>query len=123
MAQAFLEKALTGVARVESAGSSPSGYVHPMAIQVMAEKGYDLSNAESQHINKFAAEPISAVVTVCSHARDKCPCMTTEVCYHWEFDDPANAKGLEADVLDVFRNVRDQIEMVFLSRLELLLPG
>jgi arsenate reductase len=123
MAHAFLSKALAGVARVESAGSEPSGYVHPVAVQVMAEKGYDLSKAESQHVDQFTDEPIAAVVTVCSHARDKCPCMTSSVCYHWEFEDPADAKGSELDVLNAFRSIRDQIEKVFLSRLDMLLPS
>lgn len=123
MAQAFLAKALKGKARVESAGSAPSGYVHPKAIEVMAEKGYDLSNAQSQHLDEFTKGEIDAVVTVCSNARDNCPCMPSTRCYHWEFEDPAEAKGSEEEVLDVFREIRDQIEQVFLSRLDQLLPN
>lgn len=107
MAHAFLAKALTGVARVGSAGSPPSGYVHPYAIQVMLEKGYDLSKAKSQHIEEFDKGDIAVVVTVCSNARDNCPCMASTLCYHWEFEDPADTTDCED---------------VFLSRLDQLVP-
>ncbi len=122
MAHAFLAKALTGVARVGSAGSSPSGYVHPYAIQVMREKGYDLSKAKSQHIEEFDKGDVAVVVTVCSNARDNCPCMDSTQCYHWEFEDPADATGSEDEILAEFRRIRDQIEDVFLSRLDQLVP-
>ena len=122
MAHAFLAKALTGVARVDSGGASPSGYVHPYAIQVMREKGYDLSNAKSQHVEEFDKGDIAVVVTVCSNARDNCPCMASTLCYHWEFEDPADATGSESDRLAEFRRIRDQIEDVFLSSLDQLVP-
>lgn len=120
MAHAFLAKALEGKARVNSAGSDPSGYVHPKAIEVMAEKGYDISAHKSQNLDEFCKEEVSVVVTVCSNARDNCPCLASTLCYHWEFEDPADATGTEEQVLNAFREIRDQIEGVFLSRLELL---
>jgi|GEM_PF-2061319 arsenate reductase (thioredoxin) len=105
MAHAFL--ALTGGARVGSAGSSPSGYVHPYAIQVMLEKGNDLSKAKSQHIEKFDKNDIAVVVAVSSNARDNCPYMASTLCYHWEFEDPVDTTDCE---------------VVFLSRLDQLVP-
>jgi arsenate reductase len=123
MAHAFLAKALAGKARVESAGADPSGYVHPKAIEVMRERGFDLSNHKSQHVDEFTNGPIEAVVTVCSNARDNCPCMPSTRCYHWEFEDPADARGSDEEVLEAFRKVRDQIEQVFLSRVDQLLPN
>lgn len=122
MGQAFLAKALQGIAQVESAGSNPSGYVHPKAIQVMAEKGYDLTAARSEGLEGYLAQKPSAVITVCSNARDDCPCMQkVTTCHHWEFEDPAEVVGDEEDILRTFRKVRDQIERVFLSRLDRLL--
>ncbi|MFC4993794.1 arsenate reductase ArsC [Rubritalea tangerina] len=121
MAHAFLERALDGRARVESAGSAPAGYVHPLAIRVMAEQGYDLSEAKSQHVNEFHVDEKSVVVTVCDNAREDCPCLSTAVCYHWEFDDPARVEGTEAEELSAFRRIRDQIKEVFLSRLDQLI--
>ncbi|MFT5881859.1 MAG: arsenate reductase [Crocinitomicaceae bacterium] len=122
MAHAFLSKALAGRARVDSAGSDPAGYVHPFAIQVMQEKGFDLSAAKSQHIEEFDKNDISVVVTVCSNARVDCPCLPSTQCYHWEFADPADATGNEDEILSEFRRIRDEIENVFMSRLDKLVP-
>jgi len=33
--------------------------------------------------------------------------------YHWGFDDPAHATGTEEEILQQFRQVRDQIALVF----------
>jgi len=33
--------------------------------------------------------------------------------YHWGFDDPAHAQGTDEEVLAVFRQVRNQIKLVF----------
>jgi arsenate reductase len=122
MAQAFLSKALAGRARVDSAGSDPAGYVHPRAIQVMQEKGFDLSEAKSQHIEEFDRNDIALVVTVCSNAKEDCPCLSSTQCYHWEFADPADSTGNEDEILTEFRRIRDEIENVFMSRLDQLAP-
>ena len=122
MAQAFLSKALAGRARVDSAGSDPAGYVHPCAIQVMQEKGFDLSEAKSQHIEEFDKNDIAVVVTVCNNAREDCPSLSPTECYHWEFADPADATGSKDEILTEFRRIRDQIEDVFMSRLDQLAP-
>lgn len=122
MAQAFLSKALAGRARVDSAGSDPAGYLHPCAIQVMQEKGFDLSEAKSQHIEEFDKNDIAVVVTVCNNAREDCPSLSPTECYHWEFADPADATGSKDEILTEFRRIRDQIEDVFMSRLDQLAP-
>lgn len=122
MAHAFLARALEGKARVESAGSKPSGYVHPKAIQVMQEKGYDLTTHESENLDLYLSQSITTCVTVCGNAKEECPCMPSTICYHWEFQDPADATGTEEEVLGVFRAIRDEIEEVFMGRLDQLLP-
>ena len=122
MAQAFSSKALAGHARGDSAGSDPAGYLHPCAIQVMQEKGYDLSEAKSQHIEEFDKNDIAVVVTVCNNAREDCPSLSPTECYHWEFADPADATGSKDEILTEFRRIRDQIEDVFMSRLDQLAP-
>lgn len=123
MAHAYLARALKGRARVESAGSAPSGYVHPKAIQVMQEEGYDLTSHESENLETFLSQAIATCVTVCGNAKDECPCMPSTLCYHWEFEDPADATGSEEEILNEFRRIRDQIKSVFLSRLDQLLPS
>ena len=36
-----------------SAGSAPSGYVHPLAIEAMNQRGIDISNGSSKSVSEF----------------------------------------------------------------------
>ena len=56
-----------------SAGSNPSGYVHPKAIEVMAELGVDLSDGKSEHVDQYSEQAFDLVVTVCDNAAESCP--------------------------------------------------
>jgi arsenate reductase (thioredoxin) len=99
---------------VASAGSKPAGYVHPLAIQVMAEIGIDIASHTSKHMNDFLSQPVETVITVCGNADQACPIFPGQVNrHHWPFEDPAHATGTEAEKLAVFRRVRDEIRRVF----------
>ncbi len=99
---------------VESAGSAPTGQVHPLAIEVMNEIGIDISKHRSKHLNEFLDQPVHTVISVCGNADQACPMFPGMVHrYHWGFDDPAKAKGSNAEVLAVFRRVRDEIAKTF----------
>jgi len=114
MAEAVLKAASAGRFRVASAGSRPAGYVHPLAIRVLEEAGYDLAGHTSKHMNEFLNQSVETVITVCGHADQACPMFPGQVNrHHWPFDDPAYATGSETEVLAVFRRVRDEIRKVF----------
>ena len=114
MAEGILQKTAGELMEVHSAGSKPAGYVHPLAIKVMAEIGIDISGNKSKHMNEFLDRPVATVITVCGHADQACPMFPGQVNrYHWGFDDPAHATGPEEEVLAVFRRVRDEIRRVF----------
>jgi arsenate reductase (thioredoxin) len=114
MAEGILRAAAGDLIEVHSAGSKPAGYVHPTAIQVLREIGIDISRHSSKHMNEFLAQKITTVITVCGNADQACPMYPGQVNrYHWGFDDPAHAKGTEAEILAEFRRVRDQIRLVF----------
>lgn len=116
MAEAILQKALGEDFDVRSAGSRPSGYVHPLAIRVMAEEGYDLSGHRSKHLDEFLEGGVETVITVCGNADQACPVFPGQVNrHHFPFDDPAEAKGSEDEQLVVFRRVRDEITAVFVA--------
>ena len=57
---------------VYSAGLHPR-HVHPMAIEVMKEKGIDISNHTSDHIDNYLGFGIDVVITVCDSAKQICP--------------------------------------------------
>lgn len=114
LAEGILRQAAGDLFDVHSAGSKPAGYVHPMAIAVMKEIGIDISGHASKHLSGFLGQKIDTVITVCGNADQACPMFPGQVHrHHWGFSDPAQAKGTEAEVLDVFRGVRDQIRLVF----------
>lgn len=114
LAEGILQKALGAGYQVQSAGSKPAGYVHPLAIRVMGELGIDISGHHSKHLERFLQQPIETVITVCGKADQACPMFPGQVNrYHWDFEDPARAQGTEAEQLAVFRRVRDEIKRVF----------
>lgn len=94
-----------------SAGSKPSGYVHPLAVAAMKEIGVDITDARSKNVSEFGEQPFELVVTVCDNAKDSCPTLPgAQRMFHWPFEDPAEATGSESEQLQVFRKVRDQIQ-------------
>ncbi len=114
LAEGILRAAAGDLINVQSAGSKPSGYVHPLSIKVMAEIGLDISHHRSKHLNEFLDRQITTVITVCGNADQACPVFPGQVNrHHWGFDDPGKAEGTEEQQLPVFRRVRDEIRRVF----------
>lgn len=100
--------------QVASAGSKPTGYVHPLAIRVMAEEGIDLGGHRSRNLAEFLDRPPETVIPVCGNADETCPVFPGQPNrHHFPFDDPAHAEGTEEEKLAVFRRVRDEIKSVF----------
>jgi arsenate reductase len=114
MAEGFL-KHLNEHLYVRSAGTNPSGKVHPKAIQVMAELGIDISKGQLEKVNKYLNEGWDYVITVCDKAKETCPVFLRKVKHqlHTGFEDPAEATGTEEEVMAVFRKVRNDIKQRF----------
>jgi len=114
MAEGILRAAAGSRLDVNSAGSNPAGYVHPLAIKAMAEIGIDISAHTSKHMSEFLARDVHTVITVCGNADQACPMLPGQMArHHWGFDDPAHAPGDQEEQLLVFRRVRDEIQKVF----------
>ena len=114
LAEGILREAAGDLLNVQSAGSQPAGYVHPLAILVMKEIGIDISGHRSKHLDEFLNQPVETVVTVCGNADQACPRFPGQLNrYDWGFDDPAHATGTNEAKLVVFRRVRDEIKRVF----------
>ena len=94
-----------------SAGTKPSGYVHPKAIVVMGELGIDLSQNESKSTDLFKGQYFDHVITVCDSAKETCPVWLGNAGNktHIGFYDPAEAVGTDEEITAVFRQVRDEI--------------
>ncbi len=104
-----------------SAGTEPAGYVHPLAIQVLAELSVDISHHTSKTADIFRETPFDVVITVCDDAAENCPLGLGEGRKaHISFPDPANATGTTEERTAVFRQVRDGIQERVLAYLRYL---
>jgi arsenate reductase (thioredoxin) len=114
MAEGILRAAAGDILEVQSAGSKPAGYVHPLAIRALAEIGIDISQHRSKSMHEFLTQKIETVITVCGKADQVCPVYPGQVHrFHWPFDDPAHAIGTEEEQMKVFRRVRDELKTKF----------
>lgn len=111
MAEAFAR--LHGGESVEalSAGSRPSGVIHPKAVRFMAELGYDLSTHDSKSLDQVDGE-FDAVVTM--GCGDHCPWIPARRREDWGLPDPKHMDDAE------YRVVRDEISARVKALLESL---
>lgn len=110
MAEGLLRELAGEPIEVFSAGTKPST-VNPLAIEAMRERGVDISAQRSKHLNEYLNQPFDYVITVCDNAAESCPVFPGRAHrVHWSFPDPAAAQGSDEERLQVFRQVRDDIE-------------
>ena len=94
-------------AQIWSAGTEPRG-VHPMAIEVMAEVGVDISSQRSKHLDEVPWREADTVVTVCGEPDEVCPVVASGVRrVHWPLPDPSAAP--KKDQRAAFRECRDEV--------------
>lgn len=97
--------------RVQSAGSRPA-YVHPVALEVLSEKGIDASSQWSKSVREIDPSSVDVVITVC--AQEECPLFLGDAeRLHWPLPDPVGQDL--AETVSRFRNIRDEIESRFLA--------
>jgi arsenate reductase len=114
MAEGFL-KSFNSKPEVYSAGTAAEGKVNPYAVKAMGELGIDISHQRPESVDIYLDENFDYVITVCNGAKEVCPVFTGEVKHrlHIGFEDPANSRGSDEEVLPVYRKVRDQIKKQF----------
>ena len=120
MAEAFLEQAAGDRFEVFSAGLGVDA-IHPLTVQVMAERGIDLSERVAKGVKEYLGkENFAYIITVCDAAEPDCPTfpgvMSTRL--NWPFPDPLEGPLPDAERLVKFRQVRDAIEARVLAWLE-----
>lgn len=110
MAEGLVNHFLGETWKAYSAGTRPSGYVHPLAVKAMSELKIDIADGQSQHTDEFRGIDFDVVVTVCDNAAEDCPVwLGGGTVKHISFPDPADATGMEEEKMVVFRAVRDDI--------------
>ena len=115
-----------------SAGSTPSGKIHPLALEVLGDVGVDVSGFRSKSWDEFStdsAPSLSIVITVCdAAAAEPCPVFFggtggQPVKAHWSYPDPSRAEGDEASRRRAFELTRQAIGFRMLQLLALPLTG
>lgn len=103
-----------------SAGSSPTGYIHPLVIKVMLEDGVDISDQYSKGLESIPYQKLDYIITLCGGAAENCPFLPGVKKEHWNIPDPVTLKGSEEERLENFRKIRDEIKKRVVQLLEIL---
>ncbi len=90
----------------KSAGSQPSGVVHPLSIQYLKEAGISTDGLQSQSWDEMEDFKPDVVITVCdSAASEVCPVwFGNSVKVHWGLADPSKVEGSDLDKALAFRD-------------------
>jgi arsenate reductase len=102
MAQGFAEVFGGEKVEVYSAGSIPSSQIDPIVIEVMKEKGIDLTAKRPKSLNDLPLIEMDYLVTM--GCKETCPAVLSKNILEWDIPDP---KGKS---IDIVRNVRDMVE-------------
>jgi arsenate reductase len=114
--------------RAHSAGSRPSGRVHPFAIEVLQRAGVETDGCRSKSWDAFAGEgapALSLVITVCDRAAaEECPVFFAgtgpqPLKVHWGYPDPSQAEGGDEARLQAFELTRQALGYRMLQLLAL----
>ena len=109
MAEGCVKARMSEYWEAYSAGTHPTGYVHPLALQVLREIGIE-HQGRSKAIEEIREIPFDIVITVCDSASEECPIwLGAGQRVHVSFPDPASVSGSEAEIITAFRTVRDDI--------------
>ncbi len=107
MAEGIARALAPASVEVSSAGSQPS-MLNPLAVKALAEIGIDISKHRSKGVDEIRPNDVDAVITLC--AEEVCPVWLGKARrYHWGLPDPAQAGATEAERLQAFRDVRDEL--------------
>lgn len=99
MAEALFQALAPETVEVASAGSAPTGRVHPLALEQISKLPVDSTQYSSKSLAtvlQSATNPFDLVITVCDHAARHCgPLPEDAARLHWGLPDPAANQDIE----------------------------
>ena len=115
MAECALNRHGRGRFEAHSAGSRPTGQVHPVTLELLSRYNYPTAELRSKSWDEFAgpgAPPLDFVFTVCDNAAGEvCPVWPGQpMTAHWGVEDPVAFVGPEDKQLRLFRDIYFQLE-------------
>jgi ArsR family transcriptional regulator, arsenate/arsenite/antimonite-responsive transcriptional repressor / arsenate reductase (thioredoxin) len=110
MAEALCVRLSHGAVRAVSAGSHPKP-LHPSAVQVMRDRGIDISARGTKHLNEFAGRRFDYVISLCDRVREVCPEFPGgPELIHWSVPDPAREPARNGQPLAPFERTAAELE-------------
>lgn len=112
IAEGYLRNFAGGGVDVYSAGTDPGRSVHPLAVQVMAEVGIDISEQRPKSVKEYLGRlAVRHLIIVCEETETNCPRVFPGMLdrIFWPLPDPEQFVGSQDSKIKVFRNLRDQI--------------
>jgi len=117
MAEAIVNYDLAGEWIAFSAGSKPTGFIHPIALQVIADAGIDYKGY-SKSVDEFKDQEFDMVITLCDAAREACPLWLKQgAIIHLGFADPAQFEGTDDQKYPVFKETFEAIRATIINYL------
>jgi arsenate reductase len=103
---------------VQSAGSQPAGFVHPLTIKNLLRKGYKTNNLTSKSWDDLEEFIPDVVITVCDNAsKEQCPVWLGDaIRVHWGLPDPTMNESDETQIEIMF----DEVITVLKKRIEFI---
>ena len=110
IAEGYLRHFAGNSAQIYSAGVETHG-VNSTAIAIMVEDGIDISGYSSNNIDEYFEIDFDYIITVCDNAKENCPFFPSKAKkFHYNFPDPAKAKGGESEIIEEFRRLQNMIK-------------
>ena len=100
-----------GRIRARSAGSQPTGQVHPRALAVLERHGVPVDQPASKSMDDLEGQRFDVIITVCDAAAgEACPVWLSEAAkVHWGIPDPAGAEGGDDEIDAVFERTYQRL--------------
>ena len=109
MAEGFARHHGSDILEAHSAGTMPASFVAPKAIEVMAEKGIDISHQSPKQLNPAHLPDHDILISMGCGVQDTCPAVYLKYFTDWGLDDPMGQP------VEKYRQVRDEIEKLVLG--------
>lgn len=111
MAHGYLNYYQSDLATIYSAGIETHG-LNKVAVAIMAADGIDISSHTSNHVDEYANVDWDYIITVCDHAKENCPYISSKSAkrLHKNFYDPSKAEGTKDEKQVAFLKTRNEIK-------------
>jgi len=110
IAEALLQRSGGNAVDVVSGGSHPKP-VHRYAVEVLAERGIDISSWRSKSLSEFSGHHFDYVVTLCDKVRERCPQFAGDgEAIHWSIEDPSSPANGARVTLARFRRLAADLD-------------